>query len=273
MGFLGSLFGGAKTLAGSLTGAEGYKAANKASKAQTAAVKQAEELQRNFSTYSRNILQPYADIGANQINSGNVNFLTDPNARFQYLQSNPLFAMALENANQGTNARAAAGGKFNSGGNAGNLAQNVLLNSQPFLESRDRNIMALLGTGENAANNQAGTAFNEGINLADLRTQGGNARAAGYIGQANALSQGANNVMGALSMMRGMGGLGSLFQSGPQAGSAGSYSVGPASAGYPVGGVAYPGAANGGFSTGIGPPGWISSGGGYATNIGLPSYR
>lgn len=76
------------------------------------------------------------------------------------------------------------------------LDTGALLNA-PNLLSRERgDLLSALGLGQASAAQQAAGGLQTGQNRVDLLTQIGNVQAAGGIGQAQALGQGANNIVG-----------------------------------------------------------------------------
>lgn len=153
---------------------------------------------------------PYSDIGQQAL--GQTGILTDPQAQMQYLKSNPLFQMSLDNANLQTNQMAAARGRLSAGDTLQQLSKNVMLSAQPLLAQQQQNVAGLLNFGSGIASNQANAALGLGTNQANLMTgfgqQAGNlltdigaARAAGTVGAANAetaATQGLLNLGGTL---------------------------------------------------------------------------
>ena len=84
-----------------------------------------------------------------------ANFLTDPNAQFDFLQNNPLFQLGLDNANTQTNQFAAARGRLSAGDTLEKLNNNALLTASPLIQQQKQSIGDLLNIGQNTANNQA----------------------------------------------------------------------------------------------------------------------
>jgi hypothetical protein len=138
-------------------------------------------------------LQPFAGIGQQGIEQ--AGFLTDPQAQFDFLQSNPLFQAALNQANTSTQNMAAARGRLSAGDTLQQLSQNVLLSASPLISEQKRSIADLLNVGTGIAQTQANTAINQGSNVANLTTGGAQAVAAGQVGAANAQQQGIQNLL------------------------------------------------------------------------------
>lgn len=121
-----------------------------------------------------------------------ASFLTDPQAQYDFLQSNPLFQMGLDNANTQTNKMAAARGRLSAGDTLQQLNQNALLTASPLISQQKQSIGDLLTIGQNTAGNQG-----------NLLTGGAAAQAAGLVGGANARNQGDANLG---NMVFGLGG-------------------------------------------------------------------
>ena len=119
------------------------------------------------------LLDPFKGIG--QQGLAQSNFLTDPNAQFDFLQNNPLFQMGLDNANEQTMQSSASRGRLSAGDTLQQLTNNSMLASQGLIGDQKNSIQNLLGMGLNVAGNQG-----------NLRTGQGSAQAAGIVGAANA---------------------------------------------------------------------------------------
>lgn len=134
-------------------------------------------------------LAPFGIVGEQALDQ--AGFLTDPQAQFDFLQNNPLFDLALQNANQQTQFGAASRGRLSAGDTLQQLSNNVLLSAQPLVNQQSQNIAGLLDFGRGLATTQANVEIGQGSNVANLLTQIGNAQAAGIVGSANALQVGA----------------------------------------------------------------------------------
>jgi hypothetical protein len=153
------------------TGKAGERAANEAAGIQATAAEEASGL-----------FDPFAQLGQQGLDQ--ANFLTDPQAQFDFLQNNPLFQGALDNANRQTSQLAAARGRLSSGDTLQQLSQNTLLAASPLIQQQKQSILGNLGFGERTAANQA-----------NLRTDRGAALAGGVVGGQNARASGVNNLL------------------------------------------------------------------------------
>lgn len=133
-------------------------------------------------------------------------FLANPEAQFEFLKNNPLFNLALENANRETSARAASKGRLSAGDTLEQLSNNVLLASQPLIDRQRNDIGNLLNIGQNISTSKANAAIGQGSNVSNILTnQGTNvsnaltsigaAKAAGVVGAASARDQGTSNLI------------------------------------------------------------------------------
>jgi hypothetical protein len=154
-----------------LTGKTAVDAAGKAGDVQVQGAIEASQL-----------LDPFQQIGQQGLDQ--ANFLTDPNAQFDFLQNNPLFQMSLDNANQNTLGLAASRGRLSSGDTLQQLSNNTLLAAQPLIGQQKQSIGDLLNFGLSTAGSQG-----------NLRTGQAAAEAGGIIGAANARGQRAQNVV------------------------------------------------------------------------------
>jgi hypothetical protein len=180
-------------LVGTITGSNAADAAQSAGETQyQGTLAQIEEAKR-ASAEGQKFLAPYGDVGKGALDK--LSFLTDPGAQFSYLQNNPLFKLALENANQTTLRQGAAGGRLSAGDTLQQLSGNVLLQAQPLIQEQKGSILDLLGFGGKIAQTQANTAIGAGSQIADLIGSGAAARAAGEVGAANARQQGVTNIL------------------------------------------------------------------------------
>ena len=148
-----------------------------------------EELQRSKQE-GLGFLQPFQQLGQQGLDQSN--FLTDPNAQFDFLQNNPLFQIGLDNANRQTSQLAASRGRLSSGDTLQQLNQNALLTAAPLISDQKNSIQNLINQGLQTAQGQANTAIGTGTNIANTTTDIGAALAAGQVGAANA-NTAANN--------------------------------------------------------------------------------
>ncbi len=156
------------------------------------------------------LLDPYQQIG--QQGLAQAGFIGDSQAQFDWLQNNPLFQLALENANRTTQASSAAKGRLSAGDTLAQLSNNVLLSSSPLIDRQRQDIFGQLNFGQGIAGQQAGIMQNTALNQANLLTGGAAAEAAGTVGAANAMGAGSNNLFGIGGSI--LGGIGNPFSGG-----------------------------------------------------------
>lgn len=147
------------------------------------AARRAGELQAGTAREVAERFEPFRELGLEGIEQ--AGFLTDPQAQFEFLQSNPLFARALEQAQTGTQNIAAARGRLSAGDTLQQLSQNVLLSASPLISQQKQSILDLLNIGTGATTRGG-----------ELLTGASAAEAGGIVGQAQARGQGAQNIFG-----------------------------------------------------------------------------
>lgn len=165
-----------------------------AKRSQQAAIESG-EIQRAAAGEASALLDPFQQLGQSGLQQSG--FLTDPQAQFDFLQTNPLFQQALAQNQQATQQAqgdlfksAAARGRLSAGDtlqqvqNLGDISsRNLLLQSAPLIQQQKASIGDLLTIGQNVAGNQG-----------NLLTGGAAAQAAGLVGGANARNQGDANL-------------------------------------------------------------------------------
>ena len=185
MGFVGDFID-------NITGKSAADAAENSARLQAQSAAAALAELRRGKEEGQGYLAPFEVLGQQGLNNRNI--LTDPAAQYAFLQNNPLFKLALENANIETNKFAAARGRLSAGDTLQKLSKNVLSESLPFLMNQQNNVSRLLGFGTDLATNQANTALGVGSQAGSIQQDIGNSLAAGQIGAANAQSQGTENL-------------------------------------------------------------------------------
>lgn len=175
-----------------LTGKSAERAAAAAAAAQEQAALDAIQQEIEQRSIAQGFLEPYSGVGLMGLDQ--ASFLTDPQQQFDYLQNNPLFDLALENANRATLQGAAAGGRLASGDTLTGLSNNVLLSAQPLINQQSSNIAGLLDFGLGTAQTQGNIAIGQGTNVGNLLTDIGDIQAAGIVGGANAGISGTQNI-------------------------------------------------------------------------------
>ena len=146
------------------------------------AATEAAAIQAAAGTEAAGLLDPFSALGATGIEQ--AGFLTDPQAQFDFLQQNPLFSLALEQANTETQQLAAARGRLSAGDTLQQLSQNVLLAASPLISEQKSSIGGLIDLG-------AQTATGRG----NLLTGVGAAEAGGVVGAAGARAGGVENLI------------------------------------------------------------------------------
>lgn len=163
------------------------RAAQQSAAQQVAAGEEAIAEQRRATEQALGFLTPFEAIGQQALPQAGI--LTDPQQQFEFLQNNPLFNLALENANRQTMQQAAAQGRISAGDTLQQLSNNVLLSAQPLLSQQQQNVAGLLDFGRGLGGMQANTALGQASNIGNLLTDIGAARAAGTVGAANVGTQ------------------------------------------------------------------------------------
>lgn len=204
-------------------GAAGMAGASKAAKAQRQAADQAAQVQRETFERQVELQEPFRQAGITSQNelmrllgiggdqgAADYGMLTRQFGE-RDMQMDPGYAFRLSEGEKALQRMQAARGNMLSGAaiKAGqrygqDLASQEYMNAfnraQAQLGTRLGALGSLYGAGQAAAQQVAGQAGQMGANVGDLMMQGGQARASGYLGQANALS----NALGQAAMGYGM---------------------------------------------------------------------
>lgn len=175
-----------------LTGKTQAQAIQRGAEGQAAAGAEAADLALAAGQQAGALLDPFTQLG--QQGAAQAGFLTDPQAQFDFLQSNPLFQMGLDNANMQTQQSAAARGRLSAGDTLQQLSSNALLAASPLIQQQKQSIGSLLNLGQGAALNQGNILQNTAGQQGNLLTGQAAALAAGDIGAANARASGAGNL-------------------------------------------------------------------------------
>jgi hypothetical protein len=190
MGVAGAVVGSA-VIGGVAANSAANKAASgarRAARTQAEAGREAIAGQEAAAERAQGFFEPFADASQQGIEGSS--FLTDPNERFEFLQNNPLFDLALKNANQQTRQQASAGRRLSFGDTLQQLSNNVLLSSAPLLATQDQNVSNMLQFGGDIATSQANIETGQAARIGGLTTDIGAAQAAGLVGSANAQAAG-----------------------------------------------------------------------------------
>lgn len=186
MSFLSDFIGG-------ITGSTAAKAAKKSAQIQQEAAQQAATDVSAAGESALSRFDPLEQIGQRGFELSG--FLADPTQQAQFLQSNPLFDLGLQNLNQQTQSSAAARGRLSAGDTLEQLQQNAILAGQPLLQDQRSDVLNLLNIGAGTIGQQAGIERQTAADVANLLTGGAAAEAAGVVGAANARSGLAGNIM------------------------------------------------------------------------------
>lgn len=207
---------GTALLGGALAGSSvlGGLSANKGAKAQANAANRATEAQLAMFNQTRADNMPWMQAGEGGLNSlmelygmvsdgnGNYSRTSDPSAALKWMQMDPSYQFRLQQG-QGAleNSAAARGGMLS--GNAlralSDYGQNTA--SMEFGNIANR-LAGLSGVGQGAAQYIGNAGMNTASQVGNNMMQAGAARASGYAGMANALSNG----VGQAAMLYGMKG-------------------------------------------------------------------
>ena len=193
-------------------GAVASKGASKAARAQTQAADQAAQLQRETFERQVELQEPFRQAGIASQNElmrmlgiggepGTAGYgtLGQPFTAEQ-MQMDPGYAFRLAEGEKALERMQSARGQYLGGGaiRAGTRYgqemgsqeyMNAFNRAQALLGNRLGALGSLYGAGQTATQQVAGQAGQMGANVGNLLMQGGQARASGYLGQANALSQ------------------------------------------------------------------------------------
>lgn len=180
----------------------GGHAAKKAAKTQAASAQAGiDEVKRQFDL-GRADLEPWRTAGGQAIGQGYA--MLQPG--YDYTAS-PGYQFRLDEGLRGVQNSAAAKGLLQSGGTLKGIDKYAEgMAAQDFNDQFNR-MMAVAGGGQQAATSGAQMGQQAGQSVADLLTQAGNAKASGYVGQANSWLNGLNNTSNRISDSGGLAGL------------------------------------------------------------------
>jgi hypothetical protein len=176
-----------------LTGKTAAEASVEAAQIQAGAGQSAIEKQEEAAQRAQAFFDPFSGVAERGVEASS--FLADPQAQFDFLKNNPLFQLALDNANRQTKQMAAAGGRLSAGDTLQQLSNNVLLSSSPLIDRQRQDINQLLNLGTGVAGARANIETGRGTNISNLLTDIGNVQAGGLVGGANAQTQGTQNLL------------------------------------------------------------------------------
>ncbi len=142
---------------------------------------------------AQGFFSPFQQVGQQGLEQSG--FLGNSQAQFDFLQNNPLFQLALDNANEQTKFGQSASGRLSAGDTSLQLANNVLLSASPLIDRQRQDILNQLNFGQGIAGQQAGISQNTAANQANLTTGAAAAQAGGIVGGANAMGAGVGNLL------------------------------------------------------------------------------
>lgn len=212
----------------------GAYAANKAANAQTDAANQANATQLHMFNTQNELNAPFREIGlagqnelarrlglsGDRSSAGYGSLMQDFGA--SDFQADPGYAFRLKEGQRALEQSAAARGGLLSGNTGKALAkygqeagsqeyQNAFNRYQVNRGNKLNALQSIGGMGQSASNQMAGAAQNYGQSVGQNQLQAGNARASGYMGTANALTNSLNsglNYYGQRQMANALGGYG-----------------------------------------------------------------
>lgn len=141
-------------------------------------------------------LQPFVNLGTSNIQG--LQGLLTPQGQMSYLQSNPMFQAAIQNATQKSGAAAASIGKHNSGGLVDQLMQNYLGMGEQFIGNQFNRLTNTVGMGQASAAGQAANSLNAANNITGILGNQGDIRAAGTMAGQNIQNQALGGALGTL---------------------------------------------------------------------------
>lgn len=184
-----AILGGATALSAVL----GANAAKSAANAQAGAASQGSEVQERIFQQQREDTEPWRLVGQNALArlADSLGILS-PDMKFQ---ETPGYQFAFDEGMRAVENSAAARGTRLSGNQLRALTQyGQGMANQEYGNWLNR-LAAASGTGQTAVGQTNAAGANYASNMANLIGQQGAARASGYVGQANAVTGGVNNLM------------------------------------------------------------------------------
>ena len=163
------------------------KATKKAGDQQLAATNAQIGYQKEADALAAQRLQPFVDLGTSNIQG--LQGLLTPQGQMGYLQSNPMFQAAVQNAASQTKGAAASQGKFGSGGLVNQLMQNYLSQGEQFVGNQFNRLTNTVGMGQASAAGQAANSLNAANNITGILGNQGDIRSAGTMAGQNIQNQ------------------------------------------------------------------------------------
>jgi hypothetical protein len=206
-----------------LSGKTAARAATKGAGIQAGALEESKGIIQDGSDAAKGILvdqfgnatQPYDQFqGVTNQALGMSDILFDPQAQASYLQNNPIYQNALQQAQDSTNASSAARGRIGAGDTIQRLADNTLTTALPFLQNQQNLVsdgvqrgLGIAGNLSQLNSNQTSALANlelgNATNIANLVQGIGAVQAGGVTGAANARTAGASGIFNAVAEIGG----------------------------------------------------------------------
>lgn len=197
----------------------GASAASKAAKAQTAAAQNETQLQEKIYSETTARFDPYYSAGKNALAAYNYEMgLGDKPTGYGGYTKTPGYDFALKQGTDAVQASAAAKGGLNSGAAMKALTQygqDYATNQYGTYMNR---LAGISDSGQAAAANQASAGANYAAGATNAMSGAANATSAGYIGTANALTGGLQNMIGIYNYQNQLGSSSSPWKTGTTAG-------------------------------------------------------
>jgi len=188
MGFISDFIGG-------FTGSAGKKAARKAGAIQAEAQQKAIKTIQTGTEEARAPLESFATAGQDTI-GGLVELITNPEAQRNFIIDNPFFDALKDEATRTLLNNQAARGKVGSGETAEALQESfILLGADLLNQNIGQRQNLITGIGLPASQGISGLEERETVNVANLQVGIGESAAAGEVGAARAITEGAGRIV------------------------------------------------------------------------------
>lgn len=169
-------------------GVLGNRSANKAADAQVSAANRAADLSQRQFDILREDLAPFRQQGVNALNILADELLVP-------LEATPGFNFALEQGVRAIDQSSAARGKALSGQNIRAIQEFGTGLGQQFSGERLNRLASLAGVGQTATTNTGQFGSNAAANQGNALINAGEARASGFVGGSNAITDSLNNLL------------------------------------------------------------------------------
>ena len=179
---------------GDALGFGGSSSVKDSGQAQVAGVRDQINFLKGVEQRSTERLAPFVQLGLDNI-EGFGSLLT-PEGQMSFLEGNPMFQAAVNNAAQNTKNLAAAGGRAGSGGVVGELFNNYLAQGESFINNQFNRMLAPVQIGQSSAAGSAANSMNIGSQIGNAYSNIGDINAASILGQQNASAALGNNLLG-----------------------------------------------------------------------------